>query len=125
MNTRGTRTAPTWTAAADPSPPDRNSLAVAAMVLGLVALATSVAFVGGPLGVVGLVLAVLGLRTARRTGVGRGQAVTGAVSSALAIAVSVLVVVSAVWFAHKTQNCYHLHRIGQWEQCAQRQLDRA
>lgn len=121
MYTQGTatpadRTVPTWPPAA------RNGPAVAAVVLGVVGLATSVVFVGGPLGVVGLVLGALALRTARRTGVGRGQALTGLVASSLAIVVSALVVVSAMWFAHRTQSCYHLHQIQQWQHCVRRQL---
>ncbi|QMU74082.1 DUF4190 domain-containing protein [Streptacidiphilus sp. P02-A3a] len=97
---------------------------MAALVLGLLGLSTSIVFVGGPLGVLGLVLGVPALRTARRTGVGRGRAVAGMIASVLAIAVSVLVAVSALWFAQKTQSCYHINRIPQWEHCVRVRLAR-
>ncbi|MCX4749974.1 DUF4190 domain-containing protein [Kitasatospora sp. NBC_01287] len=109
LNTEGTRAAP-------------NGLAVAAMVLGIISLIGSVVFVGGPLGVIGLVLGVLALRRARRTGAGRGPAIAGTVTSSIAIVVSVLVVVSAVWFAHRTQNCYQFHKVQQWQHCVHQQF---
>jgi len=123
MNTQAMdddRTAPRW-AALQP-PVDRNGLAGAATVLGLIGSITSIVAVGGLLGVVGLILGIPALRTAKRTGVGRGQAVIGMVTSAVAIVVSVAVVISAVWFAHKTQNCYQFHKVQQWQQCVRHQF---
>ncbi|WP_030905968.1 hypothetical protein [Streptomyces sp. NRRL F-5126] len=97
---------------------------MAAAVLGSVGLATSIVSVGGLLGLLGLVLGLVALRTARRTGVGRGQAITGAVLSAAAILVSAAVAIAAVWFAHRTQSCYHLNHVHQWSQCVHRQFGR-
>ncbi|WP_241740930.1 DUF4190 domain-containing protein [Streptomyces sp. L2] len=101
---------------------DRNGLAVTAMALGTIGLAGSIVSVGGLLGVVGLVLGVLALRKAARTGVGRTQAVTGLVTSCIAIVMSVAVAFLAVWFAHRTQDCYQYNHVHQWARCVQQQF---
>ncbi|MCX4731222.1 DUF4190 domain-containing protein [Streptomyces sp. NBC_01363] len=85
-------------------------------------MTTSIAFVGGPLGVIGLVLGLVALRTAKRTGTGRGRAITGVVASAIAIVVSVLVAVFTVWYADKTQECYQPDSFRQYTQCVRQQL---
>lgn len=138
MNTQGTHTSPNRAAAGadtyhrDPQwpgpgvrpPAGRNGLAMAALVLGVTGLATSIVSVGGLLGAPGLVLGVLALRAAKRTGIGRSQAITGTVTSSIAIVVSVAVVMSALWFAHKTQSCYQFNKVHQWTHCVHQQLDR-
>ncbi|MFF2630180.1 DUF4190 domain-containing protein [Kitasatospora griseola] len=98
--------------------------AVAAVVLGTVALLTSPVVVGGALGVIGLVLGPFAVRTARRTGAGRAMALTGTVLSALAIVAAAVTVVFAVWFADLTRDCYEYREVGQWTQCVQQQFDR-
>ncbi|MCD9194280.1 DUF4190 domain-containing protein [Streptomyces albireticuli] len=103
-------------------PAGGNGLAVAAMVLGITGLVTSVLFVGGPLGVLGLVLGLVALMRAGRTGAGRGQAVTAVVTSSLAIMVSVLAALFMVWFANKTQDCYRPDSFRQYKQCVHQQL---
>ncbi|MFJ2134062.1 DUF4190 domain-containing protein [Streptomyces sp. NPDC087228] len=103
-------------------PVGRNGLAVAAMVLGIIGLLTSIVFVGGLLGGIGMILGIVGLRTAKRTGIGRGKAITGVVTSSLAIVVSVLVAVFMVWYANKTQECYQPESIQQYKQCVHQQL---
>ncbi|WP_242641060.1 DUF4190 domain-containing protein [Streptomyces kasugaensis] len=92
------------------------------MVLGIVSLMTSIVFVGGALGVIGLVLGVVAMRTAKRTGVGRGISLTGVVMSFLAIAVSVLVAFFMVWYANKTQECYRPDSLQQYTQCVRQHL---
>ncbi|MFF0968286.1 DUF4190 domain-containing protein [Streptomyces sp. NPDC003703] len=99
-----------------------NGLTVTAMVLGVAALTTSVVVIGGPLGVVGLVLGAVALRTADRTGTGRGMAVTGLVTSAVAVVVSVLVAVLVLWYADHTQKCYRPDSFHQYTQCVRDQL---
>ncbi|MFI6002183.1 DUF4190 domain-containing protein [Streptomyces sp. NPDC051366] len=99
-----------------------NGLAGAAAVLGAVGLSMSVVFIGGPLGVIGLILGIVALRTAKRTGTGRGRAITGVVTSAIAIVVSVLIAVLVVWYANKTQECYQPDSLRQYKQCVQQQL---
>lgn len=129
-------TAPTWIAGADPhspgpqgygsgtrAPGGRNGLAVAAMVLGLISLSSSIVFVGGLLGVIGLVLGGAALITAKRTGVGRSKAVTGLVTSALAIVVSVVVAFFLAWYANETQECYRPDSFQQYKQCVHEQLN--
>ncbi|MFE2407478.1 DUF4190 domain-containing protein [Kitasatospora sp. NPDC059408] len=104
------------------TPPARNGLAVAAVVLGTAGLLTSVAFIGGPLGVIGLVLGIAALPKARRTGTGRGAAVTAVVTSSLAIVVSGLVAVFFVWYANRTQACYQPDSFHQYTECVRQHL---
>ncbi|MFJ3880302.1 DUF4190 domain-containing protein [Streptomyces sp. NPDC090077] len=113
MNTQGTGTRP---------PADRNGLAVASMVLGIIGWVTSIVFVGGLLGVIGAVLGIAALWKAQRTGTGRGMSVTGLVTSSLAIAVSVLVAVFMTWYANETQQCYDPGSFRQYRQCVHQQL---
>ncbi|MGW1200482.1 DUF4190 domain-containing protein [Streptomyces sp. NPDC002536] len=101
---------------------DKNGSAVAAKVLGITGLLTSVVLVGGPLGVIGLILGISALMTAGRTGVGRGRAMTGVVTSSLAIVVSALVAVFLVWYANKTQACYDPGSFHAYEQCVRQHL---
>ncbi|WP_329571813.1 DUF4190 domain-containing protein [Kitasatospora sp. NBC_01266] len=122
MNTQGIQTSPNQAAPRQAAPAGKNGLALAAVVLGVIGLISSIVVVGGLLGVIGLVLGVLALRTAKRTGVGRGKAITGTVTSSIAIVASVLVAISAVWFAHKTQSCYQFNRIQQWQHCVHQQF---
>ncbi|MFC9863628.1 MULTISPECIES: DUF4190 domain-containing protein [unclassified Streptomyces] len=133
MNTQGIEMSPnhttsTWAAGADPYAPGhgprggKNRLAGAAMVLGIVGLSTSIVFIGGLLGVVGLVLGLIALQTTKRTGAGRGMSITGVVTSSIAIVVSVLVAVFFVWYANKTQECYQPDSFQQYKQCVHQQL---
>ncbi|MGM9333645.1 DUF4190 domain-containing protein [Streptomyces murinus] len=101
----------------------RNGLATAALTLGVTGLLTSVVFVGGPLAVIGLILGIAALMTARRTGAGRGKAVTALVASALAIVVSGLVAVLVLWYADQTQECYRPDSFHQYTQCVRLHLD--
>ncbi|QCX79701.1 hypothetical protein C9F11_30550 [Streptomyces sp. YIM 121038] len=107
------------------APGGGNRTARAALVLGVVGLSTSVVFVGGLLGAVGLVLGLGALRTARRTGVGRGRAVAGVVTSTLAIMASVAAAFLFVWYANQTQECYEPDSFRQYAQCVHDQFDGA
>ncbi|MFD9859136.1 DUF4190 domain-containing protein [Streptomyces alboflavus] len=101
----------------------QNGLATAAVTLGVIGLCTSVVFIGGPLAVIGLILGIAALMTAKRTGVGRGKAVTAVVTSSLAIVVSGLVAVLMVWYANKTQECYQPDSFHQYTQCVREHLN--
>ncbi|MEV5012796.1 MULTISPECIES: DUF4190 domain-containing protein [unclassified Streptomyces] len=116
-----TRTAPNGTAPGLMAP--KNGLATAAMALGIIGLLTSVVFIGGPLAVIGLILGIAALMTAKRTGVGRGKAVTALVTSSLAIVMSGLVAVFMVWYANKTQECYQPDSFHQYTQCVRQHLN--
>ncbi|MET3984941.1 DUF4190 domain-containing protein [Streptomyces sp. PvR034] len=123
MNTQERTQALTEGAQAPPHrTPSTNGPAGAALVLGVIGLGTSVFLIGGLFGCVGLVLGVVALTRAGRTAVGRGSALTGLVTSALAIAVSVLVAVFFVWYADKTQECYEPDGLRQYAQCVHQQL---
>ncbi|MEU8891350.1 DUF4190 domain-containing protein [Streptomyces sp. NPDC048442] len=104
----------------------RTGLAGTAMVLGIIGLSTSVIFIGGLIGVVGLVLGIFALATAERTSngtrPGRGKALTAVVTSALAIVVSVLVAIALLWYANKTQDCYRPDSFQQYTECVRHQL---
>ncbi|MEU8463970.1 DUF4190 domain-containing protein [Streptomyces sp. NPDC029003] len=105
--------------------PGRNGPAVAALALGITGALTSVVLIGGPLGLIGLVLGVIGLRTAGRTGVGRSMAIAALVTSFLAVMVSVLMAIGLVWYADHTQKCYRPDSLRQYTQCVHEQLGRA
>ncbi|MFG2748735.1 DUF4190 domain-containing protein [Streptomyces xanthophaeus] len=115
MNTQGTRIPPHHTASA-------NGQAGAAMVFGVIGLSTSVFLVGGLFGGIGLILGIVALATAGRTGTGRAKALTGVVTSAIGIVVSVLAAVSFVWYANETQECYQPDGFRQYKQCVHQQL---
>ncbi len=115
MNTQGIEMPPHHTAST-------NGLAGAAMVLGVIGLSMSIFFLGGLFGGIGLILGIVALTTAKRTGIGRGKALTGVVTSAIAIVVSVLVAVFFVWYANKTQECYQPDSFQQYKQCVHQQL---
>ncbi|MFC9741651.1 DUF4190 domain-containing protein [Streptomyces noursei] len=100
----------------------RSGLAVAAMVLGLTGLLTSILVIGGLLGVIGLITGIFALRTAKRTGIGRGASLTGVVTSFIAIAVSVLAALFLTWYANQTQQCYRPDSFRQYQQCVHQQL---
>ncbi|MFB6711779.1 MULTISPECIES: DUF4190 domain-containing protein [unclassified Streptomyces] len=99
-----------------------NGVAVGAMVLGIISLMTSIVFIGGLLGVIGLILGVVALKKAGRTGVGRGKSVTGVVTSFIAILVSILIAVLMAWYANNTQKCYRPDSFQQYKQCVHQQL---
>ncbi|WP_232795117.1 DUF4190 domain-containing protein [Kitasatospora sp. NRRL B-11411] len=106
--------------AAAPAAP--NSPATAAVLLGALGLFTSFALVGGPVGLAGLVTAGFALRTARRTGTGRGRAVAGLLLSLAAVALSVLAAVLLAWYANHTQQCYRPDGLHQYVECVRRSL---
>ncbi|ROR35278.1 DUF4190 domain-containing protein [Kitasatospora cineracea] len=99
-----------------------NSPATAAVLLGALGLFTSFALVGGPVGLAGLVTAGFALRTARRTGTGRGRAVAGLLLSLAAVALSVLAAVLLAWYANHTQQCYRPDGLHQYVECVRRSL---
>ncbi|NED73707.1 DUF4190 domain-containing protein [Streptomyces sp. SID9944] len=103
-------------------PAARDGLVTAALALGVTGLFTSVLLVGGLLGVLGVVLGVAALKTAGRTGAGRGRAVTGVVTSLFAIALSVLSAVLLAWYANRTQECYRPDSLQQYAQCVRQHL---
>ncbi|MFG3285540.1 DUF4190 domain-containing protein [Streptomyces sp. NPDC048111] len=116
-----TRTAPTRRTPGRPAP--KNTLAATAMTLGITGLCTSVVFIGGPIAVIGLILGIAALMTAKRTGAGRGKAVTAVVTSSLAIMVSGLMAVFMVWYANNTQECYQPDSLRQYAQCVRKHLN--
>ena len=76
-------------------------LAIASLVLGIIALLSSLFIVGIVFGIVGLVLGFIATSKAKKgTGGGRGMAIAGIVLSIIAILISVAVIVAAVFFAN-------------------------
>ena len=105
-------------------PQGRNGMAIAALVLGIVGLVTSIVFIGGALGIVGLILGIVSLRSSKRTGTGRGMAIGGIVTSILAMAATVALVIATVWIVHKAENCSQYSSDStQYSQCIQQQID--
>ncbi len=87
-----------------PQPGNRNGLAVAGLVLGLVALALCwVPIVGAVLGVLGVVFGAVGLRSAgRHAGSGRGLALAGTICGAVA---TVVCVVFSIFVINRVVDC--------------------
>ena len=85
-------------------PPRRNGLALTGMILGIVGLVSSIFFIGAVVGVVGLILALVGLSTARRTGVGKGFSIAGIVTSILAIIIGVIILIVAIHDSNLNNN---------------------
>ncbi|MEV7020542.1 DUF4190 domain-containing protein [Kitasatospora sp. NPDC093558] len=121
MHAQGTKTPPRDAATFRP-PTGTNRTATAALVLGVVGLVTSVVVFGGLLGLIGLVVGAVALRTAGRTGIGRGAAIAGAAMSLAAIVVSVLAASAFVWYADHTQPCYRPDSFAEYRQCVHQQL---
>jgi hypothetical protein len=92
------------------------------MVVGAIGVVTSIGVIGGPLGVIGLLMGLVARRAARRTGAGRAEATTAVVTSSVAIVVSALAAAFMVWYAHRTQDCYHLNHLRPYTQCVRRRL---
>ncbi|WP_406207130.1 hypothetical protein OH807_34205 [Kitasatospora sp. NBC_01560] len=69
-------------------------------------------------------MGVVALRTAGRTGAGRGRAVAGLVTSALTIVLSLLAAALLVWYADHTRACHRPDSFQQYTQCVHEQLDR-
>ncbi|MFG3527452.1 DUF4190 domain-containing protein [Streptomyces sp. NPDC047917] len=119
MNTQGTASLSARPAVGKDGP------ATAAMVLGVTGLFTSVVLVGGALGLIGVVVGAVGLKASGRTGTGRARAVTGVVTSLLAIVVAVLAAFLLAWYANRTQACYQPDTLRQYAQCVSRHLTRS
>lgn len=84
----------------------RNGLGIAALVLGIIGLVTSLFVFGGLLGVIAIILGVVGLgRVRRREANNRGVAIAGIVLGVLAVVISVLIIGLAGWIFDKAQNC--------------------
>lgn len=104
-------------------PVGRNGMAIAALTLGIIGIVTSIFLVGGALGIVGLILGIVSLRTAKRTGVGRGMAIGGIVTSAVAIVAAVVLLILTVWVLNKAQNCtQYSNNSTQYSQCIREQI---
>ncbi len=81
-------------------------LAITGMVLGIVGVCTSLFYIGGVVGIVGLVFSIIAIRKANR-GVadGKGMAIAGLVTSIVAIIVNAIEIVLIVWFFNTVTNC--------------------
>lgn len=77
-----------------PAPRPGNGLAVAAMVLGIIALVMFWAwFLGGILGILAIIFGILGRSKARQVGVGGGAAMAGLICGIIAVVLAVVFVV--------------------------------
>ena len=77
-----------------PVPTERNPLALASLIVGVVSLVLCMAFVPA---VVGLILGLIALRQIRSSGAGgRGMAIGGTVASAVSLLLGVVVIAAAV-----------------------------
>ena len=73
-----------------------NGFAVAALVLGILGLLSSIVVVGGLLGIIAIGLGVMGLTRARRGAGGRGLSIAGIVLGALAAVVATVILIAGI-----------------------------
>lgn len=79
-----------------PAPAPRNGLGLAALILGVIAILTCWVVIGGVFGLLAIVLGVLGAGRARRgRATNRGVAITGIVTGAIGLVLSIVIVVTA------------------------------
>ena len=79
--------------------PARNGLGIAALVLGILGLLTSIFIVGGALGLIAIILGVMGLgRVKRGQATNRGMAITGIVLGVLALIIAALAALGVATF---------------------------
>lgn len=89
-----------------PPMPLPNGMAITGMVLGIVGAVTALFYVGIVIGIVGLIFSIIALRAVgRREAGGRGMAVTGLVTSIVAIIIGAAEIVFLVWFVSGAVNC--------------------
>lgn len=82
------------------------NMAITGMVLGIVGLCTALFYIGGVVGIVGLVFSIVALRkTSRGLATGKGMAIAGLVTSILAIILNAVEIVLIVWFFNTVSNC--------------------
>jgi hypothetical protein len=87
-------------------PQQRSNMALTGMILGIVGLCTSILYIGGVVGIVGLIFSIIGIRTVNRTGQpGKGMAITGLITSILAIIVNAIEIAVIVWVVHTFNGC--------------------
>jgi len=90
----GTRD-PSWTG----SPPPRNGIGTAALVLGVIGFLLAIIVLGGLLGIVAIILGIVGLSRVRQgEATNRGSAIAGIVLGALAVLLAGVLVVAGATF---------------------------
>jgi hypothetical protein len=138
MTTQGTKTSPTDAipahtisprAATPPTnqpnsrpPTAKRSLPRAALTLCLIALSTSLVLISERLGAISLVIGITALEKTKRTDVGRRTPLTAILTAALAIVLSVLLVIAMLWYTNTTQKCYRPAAIQHYKHCVHQQL---
>jgi hypothetical protein len=81
-------------------------MAITAMVLGIVGLCTSIFYIGGVIGIVGLIFSTIALRkVGGGLGGGKSMAIAGLVTSILAVIINAIEIALIVWFFNTVTNC--------------------
>ena len=89
-----------------PPMPLPNGMAITGMVLGIVGAVTSLFYVGGFIGIIGLIFSIIALRAVGRGQAGgRGMAIAGLVTSVIAILVTTAEIILVVWFVSTVTHC--------------------
>lgn len=92
----------------EPRPPrQRNGLALAALIVGAIGVVVGLVpiffFVSGPLGLTAIVLGVVGITSGvRRTGTGRGMAIAGMATGAVAMVLAIAGVIAVGFLIERT-----------------------
>ncbi len=83
-------------------------LAITGMVLGIVGVCTSLFYIGGVIGIVGLVFSIIAIRKANRgLADGKGMAIAGLVTSIVAIILNAIEISLLVWLFSTAAHCAH------------------
>jgi hypothetical protein len=84
--------------------PAKNGLGIAALVLGILGLLTSLFVIGGALGLIAIILGVLGLgRVKRGEATNRGMAIAGIVLGVLSLLLAALVAFGVATFLNSEE----------------------
>jgi hypothetical protein len=87
-----------WGAPAQPPAGDSNGMGIAALVVGVLALLSSIFVIGGLLGLVAVVLGVLGLgKVKRREASSKGLPIAGIVLGALSVLIAAAAIALGAW----------------------------
>ena len=80
-------------------------MALAAMILGIAAVVTGFVVFGALLGIAAIILGALSLKKVKEVGVGKAFALTGIITGAVSVLISICMLFVIISFAQTTEKC--------------------
>ena len=80
-------------------------MALAAMILGIAAVLTGFLMFGALLGIAAIILGVLSLKKTKKVGAGKAFALTGIITGAVSVLISICMLFVAISLVQATQKC--------------------